>query len=833
MSAARPLRHARGHLLFGEGEQVASLYRLPTVSYAHLTDGDKSGVLWALAGLAYKIGVDFRIMRVARLLDPDTYRAQAEALLDPDRGEPDRWHALLDEHVEMMRGEPVYLPEVFLCATLGGGAPRRRGVLARLDALMRRTEDVAGVGRTMPITGQGLEELRDREHELRDRLAGYLGDVRPATTMELQWLLRRAALRHVAEPTLDAHWRPEALVLPTDDGDISYEPITSVWAELDDAEMTRHGDHLELAVTGRERQVSRQALLRLGALPEQTEFPGRTAELMFDPLDSMDTPVDAFLDVQWVDNRKALSETRNVLKEARQAIKGADEAGQDPGEMRHSRAQLADELRSYLEDEAQPPLLWSTLTYAVGAPNERELRRRVNVLRDRLNTITLYQTAGLQEDLYYDTLAHPVKGRVDDGRRPLIVQQVGAMVPQATRTAGDDTGVYIGYALRGGGRRGEPVLLDLTAAGRENTSPGVLMVGAPGGGKTVSSLGIAYVAGLARGSSLMDGDPKDDHDLVDLPALAGRAQRLVLEGGDPRNRGSLDPLIIAPQGLREDTALSYLLEVLPAGPTTGEWETELAHAIRATIAAGGGSLDLIDALREGNPAAQAAARALEVIAGTGFGSLAFGRGEESPIMQADTSAITITLSGIELPAEGIPRANYTRNDKLAVATTQLVSTAIMRRATRDVSEHVVVFLDEAWVFLASAAGQALLAKLLRLLRAFNATVIIGTQTLHELGNLDELIGTRFVFRQDSPDAARRALRVLGRDPDDEGLAKRLADPKIFRGGHCLMRDRYGRVTEMQTEFPAWLLEQLRTDPAARAARRAAQHSPAESETTTA
>lgn len=822
MSAARPLRYARGHLLFGEGEQVAALYKLPTVSYAHLTVGDKTAVLWALAGLAYKIGVDFRIARVARLLDPATYRAQAEAMLDPDRGDRDRWHALLDEHVEMMRGEQVYLPEVFLCATLGGATPRRRGVLARLDALLRRTEDVAGVGRPMPISGQALEELRDREHETHDRLAGYLGDVRPATTMELQWLFRRAPLRHVAEPTLDAHWRPDALVLPTDDGDISYEPITSVWAQLDDAELTRHGDHLELAVTDRERQVSFQAMLRLGALPEQTEFPGRTAELMFDPLDAMDTPVDAFLDVQFVGNRKALSETRNALKEANQAIKGADEAGQDPGETRHSRAQLADELRSYLESEAKPPLLDATLTYAVGAPNERELRRRVNVLRDRLNTITLYQTAGLQEDLYYDSLPHAVKGRVDDGRRPLLIEQVGAMVPQATRTAGDDTGVYIGYTLRGGGRRGEPVLQDLTAAGRESTSPGVLFVGAPGGGKTVSSLGIAYVAGLARGSSLVDGDPKGDHDLVDLPSLAGRAQRLVLEGGDPRNRGSLDPLVIAPEGLREDTALSYLLEVLPAD-RPGEWETELAHAIRATITTGGGSLDVIDTLREGNPAAHAAGRALEVIADTGFGALAFGRGGESPVMVADTSAITITLSGIELPAEGTPRASYTRNDKLAVATTQLVSTAIMRRATRDVSEHVVVSLDEAWVFLASVAGQALLAKLLRLLRAFNATVIIGTQTLHELGNLDELIGTRFVFRQDSPEAARRALRVLGLDPNDEALAKRLADPKVFRSGRCLMRDRYGRVTEMQTEFPAWLLEQLRTDPAARAARRAAQN----------
>ena len=49
--------------------------------------------------------------------------------------------------------------------------------------------------------------------------------MRRATTRELQWLLRRAACRGVAEPALDEHWRPSALVVETPDGRPAYEPL--------------------------------------------------------------------------------------------------------------------------------------------------------------------------------------------------------------------------------------------------------------------------------------------------------------------------------------------------------------------------------------------------------------------------------------------------------------------------------------------------------------------------------------------------------------------------------------------------------------------------------
>ena len=45
-----------------------------------------------------------------------------------------------------------------------------------------------------------------------ERLNGVI-PARRARTIELQWLLRRAACRGVAEPELDGYWQPDALVV--------------------------------------------------------------------------------------------------------------------------------------------------------------------------------------------------------------------------------------------------------------------------------------------------------------------------------------------------------------------------------------------------------------------------------------------------------------------------------------------------------------------------------------------------------------------------------------------------------------------------------------------
>ena len=110
--------------------------------------------------------------------------------------------------------------------------------------------------------------------------------VRRATTRELQWLLRRAACRGVAEPALDDHWEPSALIVETADGQPAYEPLGTDLVRHANAPVLEHDRSL---VVDAEEGRSHQAMLGMGALPEESEFPGG-AELLFAPLEALAVP---------------------------------------------------------------------------------------------------------------------------------------------------------------------------------------------------------------------------------------------------------------------------------------------------------------------------------------------------------------------------------------------------------------------------------------------------------------------------------------------------------------------------------------------------------------
>src|SRR6201999_4014805 len=83
-----------------------------------------------------------------------------------------------------------------------------------------------------------------------------------------------------------------------------------------------------------------------------------------------------------------------------------------------------------------------------------------------------------------------------------------------------------------------------------------------------------------RGSLVVDVDPKPDHNLEGLPELDKRVHVIELSGDD-RSRGLLDPLVVAPEALREDLASSYLMELLPSALPA--WETQIRKAVRETL----------------------------------------------------------------------------------------------------------------------------------------------------------------------------------------------------------------------------------------------------------
>jgi hypothetical protein len=182
---------------------------------------------------------------------------------------------------------------------------------------------------------------------------------------------------------------------------------------------------------------------------------------------------------------------------------------------------------------------------------------------------------------------------------------------------------------------------------------------------------------------------------------------------------------------------------------------------------------------------------------------------------AEPAVITIRTPGLSLPDPGASRETYTRAERVSVATLTLVAAKALRLVATNRQRHKIVLLDEAWFLLASTQGRLLLNRLMRLARSMNATILLATQRLADLGELSELVGFFFIFGQDSLAEAERALRILGLDPDDASLRSRLTE---YRQGLCLMRDLDGRVGEVQFDlvFPE-LLAALDTTPKAASA----------------
>ena len=137
---------------------------------------------------------------------------------------------------------------------------------------------------------------------------------------------------------------------------------------------------------------------------------------------------------------------------------------------------------------------------------------------------------------------------------------------------------------------------------------------------------------------------------------------------------------------------------------------------------------------------------------------------------------TIKARGLSLPAPGVARADYDQAERLGVATLKLIAAYAMRLVAGDRSVHKVVLFDEAWFLLASRDGRRLIDRLNRLGRAENATLILATQQLTDVGEIENLIGTRFIFGQETAAEARRALELLGLDPEDRALVER--DPLL-------------------------------------------------------
>ncbi len=616
-----PLRYARRNILIAPGGEAAALYRAEAVSYPFAPLAEKWGLLRRLERFGHLVGADFSIWRVGRAYPAERYAADLAATVDPHHGDPEAWRSYLEGHEARLGELESSLPQVYVAVSLG---ERAAGHLRSLGRARRRVEEIAGVGAPRPLSRSELQELAAAERRCFERLSGLLG-LRRASTHELQWLLRRAACRGVAEPLLEKNWEPEALVAREEEGAGGYEPLGHDLWRLCNAPMSEDpGEPPSLALEA-EEGCSYQAFLCAGSLAEEATFPG-PAELLFAPFEDAGFPADAVLHARWIGNREALGQVRKRIIDAEHGYREQAEGAQaGPGWQAEEDRELAREYEAILSSSAHPPMLRACLGVAVGAADRFELERRVEALRERFGEVRLHRPRGLQHRLF---LRAPAARRrrltlrlppADDGR---AARRDGACGERPARlaTPAPTSGTRppapgARFAMTRPRRRAQPAprrCCSPARSARARRWPHRRSPTAP--------------SAAARSSSTSTPSPTTTWRAI--PELEGRVEVVELSG-DERHRGKLDPLAVGLPELREELASSYLLELLRDPPPA--WENAIDRAVRDAVRAGERSLMcVVERLAASDaPAAREAGEALEVLADFGLARLGFAPLEEA------------------------------------------------------------------------------------------------------------------------------------------------------------------------------------------------------------
>lgn len=792
-----PHHFVHGNLVFRTAEDVWAGYRLDGQSYPGLSLNRKVELKERIETFAYGIEADFQLIRSARRWSADEYAERALSTLDAKRGHRAEFTAYIDAQRRRLDAHDVVRPEVFLFVRLG--APIHAGGAGRFTESWRELRRAAGLRDARAISRKRMEELRRAEERAFDRVFEGLPCER-ARSGEIAYLVRSAYTRGAGEPRMDGNWRPQAILIESEDGSAGFEPYEHDLHRL-------HESRVEIAPRSlkvdSESGTSHQALLVVGALPDEAVFPGADVELMFAPLEC-GFPVDAIFSCEWLPNRSAQKLAQKRMVDADQQAKEESFGEHGPTVGTTDRTYAARELQARLGASDRSPFLRSAITLAVGATSEEELEERVDRLRSEYGRVELHRPLGEQHRLFLATMpAQPFPVR--DYLAHLLPEQLGAMVPTAVSHAGSEIGPYLGYGLTGSR---PPVQLDLAEASRTDRPPTVLLTGSLGSGKTIALETLLYQAYLQGSSPIVDIDPKGDHRLDRLPGLAERMETIEL-GPDDRYQGLFDPMRIGTAETRQDLAYGFLVGILP-DPVPADWRTRIRRAVAAVDQAGGRTTgEVVSELRAIGGESDECAEALEVHLSTGLAKLGNGGpGQQLPDV-GSAQVVSLRIRNLVTVKPDVRRSELQEDERISQAVLRLVAAYALRLCAADENVHSVLALDEAWALLSDTQGQALLDRLSRMGRSMSITPLLASQIVGDSEALEPLVGTYLAFGVETEAEAERALSLLRLDPDDEALRQRLIS---FRAGRCYLRDVEGRAIPMRVDPGEELLARLGTTP---------------------
>ena len=536
----------------------------------------------------------------------------------------------------------------------------------------------------------------------------------------------------------------------------------------------------------------------VNAIVGELDFP--SSEIFYFQQQQFTFPVDTSMNVEIVENRKALTTVRNKKKELKDLDNHAYQAGSETSSNVVDALDSVDELETDL-DQSKESMYKLNYVIRVSAPDLDELKRRCDEVKDFYDdlNVKLVRPAGDMLGLHSEFL--PASKRyINDYVQYVKSDFLAGLGFGATQQLGETTGIYMGYSVDTG--RNVYLQPSLASQGVKGTVTNALasaFVGSLGGGKSFCNNLLVYYAVLFGGQALLL-DPKSERGnwKETLPEIAHEINIVNLTS-DKDNAGLLDPFVIMKNVKdAESLAIDILTFLTGISSRDGEKFPVLRKAVRSvTQSDSRGLLHVIDELRrEETPIARNIADHIDSFTDYDFAHLLFSDGTVEHAISLDNQLNIIQVADLVLPDKDTTFEEYTTIELLSVSMLIVISTFALDFIHLDRSIFKIVDLDEAWAFLNVAQGETLSNKLVRAGRAMQAGVYFVTQSSGDVSkeSLKNNIGLKFAFRSTDINEIKHTLEFFGIDKDDENNQKRLRD---LENGQCLLQDLYGRVGVVQ------------------------------------
>ena len=536
----------------------------------------------------------------------------------------------------------------------------------------------------------------------------------------------------------------------------------------------------------------------VNAIVGELDFP--SSEIFYFQQQQFTFPVDTSMNVEIVENRKALTTVRNKKKELKDLDNHAYQAGGETSSNVVDALDSVDELETDL-DQTKESMYKLSYVIRVSAPDLDELKRRCDEVKDFYDdlNVKLVRPAGDMLGLHSEFF--PASKRyINDYVQYVKSDFLAGLGFGATQQLGETTGIYMGYSVDTG--RNVYLQPSLASQGVKGTVTNALasaFVGSLGGGKSFCNNLLVYYAVLFGGQALLL-DPKSERGnwKETLPEIAHEINIVNLTS-DKDNAGLLDPFVIMKNVKdAESLAIDILTFLTGISSRDGEKFPVLRKAVRSvTQSDSRGLLHVIDELRrEDTPISRNIADHIDSFTDYDFAHLLFSDGTVENAISLDNQLNIIQVADLVLPDKDTTFEEYTTIELLSVSMLIVISTFALDFIHSDRSIFKIVDLDEAWAFLNVAQGETLSNKLVRAGRAMQAGVYFVTQSAYDVSkeSLKNNIGLKFAFRSTDINEIKQTLEFFGIDKDDENNQKRLRD---LENGQCLLQDLYGRVGVVQ------------------------------------